>query len=230
MQVMECNWVFLCYGTKKYKLKHLLNGLKSPLSALNQANFSNIYSREVAAKLELESFQRSMLHSSMMSDHYKAVRKSRKLLLEAERLFIAQKAKSKYLKEGDRCIKFFHDLIKRNNKRNTIMAIQNLDRTICSDISDIYTLFVEHFKSSLGSKVDRQPVDIDTLSSGLIISVSDWAGLTTSVDIEEIRHALFAIDNDKAPDSDGFGSLFFKSTWTIIGSDVYDAVQELFSN
>lgn len=42
---------------------------------------------------------------------------------EAERMFYQQRAKGVYLKNSDRCTRFFHDLVKRNNKRNVIVTI-----------------------------------------------------------------------------------------------------------
>lgn len=48
------------------------------------------------------------------------------------------------------------------------------------------------------------------------------------VELEEIRNALFDIGNDKAPRPDVFGSFFFKASWNIIGSDVFDDVHEFF--
>lgn len=45
---------------------------------------------------------------------------------------------------------------------------------------------------------------------------------------EEVRLA-FDIDDEKSPGPDGFGSLFFKRSWEIIGFDVVDAVDEFFT-
>ena len=47
---------------------------------------------------------------------------------------------------------------------------------------------------------------------------------------EEIKKAMFFIDDYKAPSLDGFSSLFFKVAWSIIGSDVIDAVISFFKS
>lgn len=54
---------------------------------------------------------------------FKILRRRAEYLLEAERLFFAQKATGEFLMLADRCSKFFHDLIKRNNKRNLIWLL-----------------------------------------------------------------------------------------------------------
>ncbi|KZV37742.1 hypothetical protein F511_33235 [Dorcoceras hygrometricum] len=48
------------------------------------------------------------------------------------------------------------------------------------------------------------------------------------VTIEEVKAAVLGIDNGKAPGPDGFGAMFFKRSWDIIGSDVFAAVTEFF--
>lgn len=48
--------------------------------------------------------------------------------------------------------------------------------------------------------------------------------------MDEVRDALFVIDNDKAPGSNGYGSYFFKATWDITGFDLFRAVDEFFRN
>ena len=45
---------------------------------------------------------------------------------------------------------------------------------------------------------------------------------------EEIKNALFSIDDTKAPGLDGFSSLFFKRAWSIVGSEVSAAVVDFF--
>ena len=54
--------------------------------------------------------------------------------------------------------------------------------------------------------------------------------LNSRVTHEEIKNALFSINNSKAPGPDGFSSLFFKRAWSIIGNDVCEAVADFFSN
>ena len=54
--------------------------------------------------------------------------------------------------------------------------------------------------------------------------------LNSSVTHEEIKNALFSIDDSKAPGPDGFSSLFFKRAWSIVGNEVSHAVADFFRN
>lgn len=59
---------------------------------------------------------------------------------------------------------------------------------------------------------------------------NQFQSLIALVTVDEVRDALFAIDNDKAPGPDGYGSFFFKATWDTTGFDLFRAVDGFFCN
>lgn len=58
----------------------------------------------------------------------------------------------------------------------------------------------------LGTTVEHIPLNSDIIEDGHKVSGEQWTGPTTDVCIDEVRDALFDIDNEKALGSDGFGS------------------------
>ncbi|XP_073035341.1 uncharacterized protein [Primulina eburnea] len=178
-----------------------------PLQQLNIKKFSNLSSRAHVAKVNLDNLQLDMLTYGVMADNYGDVKRNTEMLLEAERLFIAQKKKI------------------GNNKKNAIVAIQKGDGLTMIDPEEIAQSFLDYYTGILGCKVDRLHIDHDIIAKGPCIRV-----LTTPITIEEIEMALRGIDNDKSPRADGFGASFFKSAWNIIKSDVCVAVIEFFSS
>ncbi|GKA40664.1 hypothetical protein Tco_0733257 [Tanacetum coccineum] len=48
-----------------------------------------------------------------------------------------------------------------------------------------------------------------------IVSNEDASDMIRSVNDEEIKHAMFDIDNNKAPGPDGYSSKFFKQAWDV---------------
>ncbi|KAL0438833.1 UNVERIFIED_CONTAM: hypothetical protein Slati_2366300 [Sesamum latifolium] len=75
------------------------------------------------AQLHLE----SNLRDAAVWDSLGDFRKKAVFLVEAQRHFYYQKAKIHFLKQGDRNTKFFHDMVKRNTTRNSILAVTKTD-------------------------------------------------------------------------------------------------------
>ncbi|GJS78622.1 RNA-directed DNA polymerase, eukaryota, reverse transcriptase zinc-binding domain protein [Tanacetum coccineum] len=50
------------------------------------------------------------------------------------------------------------------------------------------------------------------------------------VSYEEIKAALFSMEDDKALGPDGFSSKFFKASWSVVGSEFTQAIMDYFSN
>lgn len=89
--------------------------------------------------------------------------------------------------------------------------------------------FIGFYKNLLGSCVDRTPLNLEVILDGPTTREDQWDGLLSSFSKEDVRVALFDIDNEKSPGPDGYGSFFIKFAWPIISDDIFLAVQE-FSN
>lgn len=76
------------------------------------------------------------------------------MLAEAERSYFQKRAKCAYLTQSDRCSKFFHNLIKRNNKRNTIVAIPKGTGENTTSVQKVTAEFVFHFCNLMGAAAE----------------------------------------------------------------------------
>ncbi|XP_073291645.1 uncharacterized protein [Primulina huaijiensis] len=185
MHTVRRNWCFHGHGTAQYQIKQLFNGLKKPLQLINRKNFSNISVRAQAANKKLERLQMDMLASGMKDEHKETNRKN-EMLLEAERLFIAQTVKINFMKQGDRCTKFFHDLIKRHKKKFSIMKLTNEEGATIIDAEEIARCFIDYYQGLLGCKVDRTNINIAAIRDGPCIQNDQWGSLIALVTTEEI--------------------------------------------
>ncbi|GJV27544.1 putative RNA-directed DNA polymerase [Tanacetum coccineum] len=81
---------------------------------------------------------------------------------------------------------------------------------------------------------NTKSVDVDPIldSSSLFsnkLSLDDAEFMVRLVSHEEIKAALFSMEDDKAPRPDGFSSKFFKASWSVVGPEFFKAIQDFFS-
>ncbi|CAH1443919.1 unnamed protein product [Lactuca virosa] len=89
-----------------------------------------------------------------------------------------------------------------------------------------------YFHKVVKGKINRNRVETISNDNG------DWKegeeafkqalDMVSDVTVEEIKFALFDIDDDKAPRPDGYSAKFFKKAWMIVGEDFCSAVKEFF--
>ncbi|GKE20237.1 RNA-directed DNA polymerase, eukaryota, reverse transcriptase zinc-binding domain protein [Tanacetum coccineum] len=134
-----------------------------------------------------------------------------------------QKAKVKWLSEGDRNNAFFHKVLKSRSHKSKIS-------TICDDMGNKFSKFVKHFEGFLGYE---SPVkDLSPISALFKnkLSMEEASFMVRGVTNKEIKEAMFQIDGNKAPGPDGFTSHFFKKAWDIVGGDICSVIKEFFTN
>ncbi|KAL0336502.1 UNVERIFIED_CONTAM: hypothetical protein Sradi_4862100 [Sesamum radiatum] len=126
--------------------------------------------------------------------------------------FYYQKAKIHFLKQGDWNTKFFHDMVKRNATRNSILAITKADGSIITSVPDIAQEFVDFYTSLLGTEDQTLPVDDGVFHWGLSLISELASNLCRAVTPAEVKTVVFQISDNKAPCPDGYTSCFFKKT------------------
>lgn len=230
LRLVSNNWNSHINGTRQYVIKQKLSSLKRPLQSLNDRNFSHISTRAKLASEELEKEHQSILTGGYSTKDIKSLRKKEEFLLEAERLYFAQKAKCDFVRFGDRCSKFFHDLIKRNNKRNSIVAITKRDGLVVTDEYEIAAEFVDYYSNLLRTSTRRTRLNKESLGNGKTLDFNMKQSLIAEITFEEIKQAVFDIDDERCPGPNGFSSLFFKDTWEVTGEDVVRYVEEFFES
>jgi len=114
-------------------------------------------------------FQKQPFNLEMQSS-IASLRKKAFFLNEAERLFFWQQAKCFYIKFSDRSSKFFHDIVKRNSRRNFIAAVIKEDGEITKSNEDLAGEFLRFYQDLLGFAGYCEPIDVNVLRGGPTIS------------------------------------------------------------
>ncbi|GKE37207.1 putative reverse transcriptase domain-containing protein, partial [Tanacetum coccineum] len=179
---------------------------------------------------ELSSIQSAMVsnpHSNELRESELSCLKAYKVALKDEELFLRQKSKIEWLSEGDSNSKYFHNVVKGRINRGRISVVEDMCGIPHFGLS-VGDQFVNHFQSVLGQSSKVMPIyNTDTLFSKKL-SEGDALYMIRDVSDDEVKRALFDIDNIKAPGPDGFSSQFFKDAWDVVGKEFCKAVKEFF--
>jgi len=231
LSVVRSGWDKIIQGCHQFSLCKKLSLLKGDLKKLNLVHFSHITARADRASKALKDVQAQLAtspHNSRLREVLPSMRKEARLLADAERCFLAQKAKCSFLMDSDRCSKFFHSIVKRRNKKNFIAAVLKEDGSLTRSTQEVEDEFLRFYMNLLGSPAECSPSVPGIIHSGGCLSDEQAAALTSLVTSEEIKEALFSIGDDKSPGPDGYSSAFFKKSWSIVGPEFCDAVKEFF--
>ncbi|GKC56562.1 RNA-directed DNA polymerase, eukaryota, reverse transcriptase zinc-binding domain protein [Tanacetum coccineum] len=231
ISVVKKGWERRIEGCKMYILMQKIKNLKKDLKKLSWKN-GNVSERVVCLKEELKLIQSQFINNVHDADIRKKVAAKLSEYNEAvdnEIKLIYQLAKVEWLQEGDKNTAYFHQVIKERKHKSFIGDICD-EHGIRHSGNEVPQQFVTHFKNFLG--ISRESDDINNAQELFTQKVlnNEGVNLCKDVTIQEIEEALKSIDDNKAPGFDGFTTKFFKATWDIIGSDVFEAIKEFFQN
>ncbi|GJT92308.1 hypothetical protein Tco_1081153 [Tanacetum coccineum] len=129
---------------------------------------------------------------------------------EDEEKFLFQQTKIKWLSDGDKNNSYFHKVLKGRNNRSKILSL-NDDSGISYDSEQIPQLFFKHFEDFFGrSHLVQHIEDCGTLFHKRV-SEEDALRIIVDVSDNQIKKAMFDIDDSKAPGPNGFTAAFKKS-------------------
>jgi hypothetical protein len=135
-----------------------------------------------------------------------------------------QKLRALWLREGDKCTKFFHRVANSNRRNNSIEQLV-VNGTVCSDQSRIRehivqfydNLFTERF--SWCTRLDG--LLLDSIGGG---EEANW--LERPFEDDEVFEVVKALNGDKALGPDGFTMGFFQACWEVLKADIMNVFHE----
>ncbi|XP_073051335.1 uncharacterized protein [Primulina eburnea] len=206
------------------KLKRLKNHLKWWNRDVFGNIFDNIIQAEKAVKLAEAACETnpSTLHWTRLSECNAQLAET----IAMEEDFWKQKAACKWLEDGERNTKLFHNMVKKKRVTNKIFRIWDNGTCLTSPalIQQSGAAFFENLLTGNPSAWDR-PVFHDFSP---VISDLENNCLVALPTLEEVRATVFSIHRDSAAGPDGYSSAFFQHCWEIIHQDVFAAVLDFF--
>ena len=128
-------------------------------------------------------------------------------ILKAKDALIAQRSRSRWLKEGDVNSNFFHKCVKLRKSRNSIKALRENDGWLVSPFEvcrKVVNYFTAHVAEDRWERPKLDGVEFDKLS------VADNELLVTPFSLLEMEAVVKDSDGGKSSGSDGFNFAFIK--------------------
>ncbi|XP_059654907.1 uncharacterized protein LOC132301687 [Cornus florida] len=147
--------------------------------------------------------------------------------LDLEEIMWAQKSRVQWLKEGDKCTAFFHNVVKQRRSNNAITALKNTTGELSSDSNTIKEWLVNFYTDLYN---ENGATNAEVINPRKQISQEDSCAIDQCFTTEEIKNVTMQFKPDKAPGPDGFPTRFFQKFWEIVGQDVVNGVLHFFNN
>ncbi|KAL0285647.1 UNVERIFIED_CONTAM: Retrovirus-related Pol polyprotein from type-2 retrotransposable element R2DM, partial [Sesamum radiatum] len=133
-----------------------------------------------------------------------------------------QRAKMAWMKGGDQCSRIFFRRVAKRRASNRVFQITNSEGQVLTNRDSVISEFTEYFRTLLGGTRRQRVLDMGYLRplARHVLSDDEALALIQPVTPNEIKTAVFDIDEVKAPGPDGYSSGFFKAAWPIVGEEV----------
>ncbi|KAJ9536537.1 hypothetical protein OSB04_un000289 [Centaurea solstitialis] len=229
LDIVAQEWEFPVYGSFMHRLLCHLKRLKQPLRKLRNL-VGDVSLRVNKLRTELDAIHLAYdldPSNPVLMEDLAHISLAYERARNDELLFLKQRAKVRWLHDGDKNSKFFHQVVKERRSRSLIRSVLDSQGRYVYDEA-VGDLFVDHFRSFLGM---CDPLVEPTIPNDFFrksLTLSESLHMIRPIMDDEIKWAVFNIGNDKAPGSDGFTSKFFKAAWNIVGKDVQVAVHNFF--
>ncbi|XP_026400218.1 uncharacterized protein LOC113296095 [Papaver somniferum] len=116
----------------------------------------------------------------------------------------------------------YHTMLRQT--RNAIAGLEDASGTLITNQNEIASNLISYFSD----KFKEQPVEIsDTILNVTpqVINDDDNALLDCIPSGEEIKNAVFELNQDGSPGPDGFTGIFYRFAWDIIQEDLVEALR-----
>ena len=223
------SWSMQVVGSALFVFLKRLKGLKRPLRIL-RSHFGEDTTRLVDLRSELLLMQSACdadPDNPLLLEDLAHLMMAFQRAKEDEEVFYKQRAKVKWLNEGDGNKRFFHRAVMERRATNFISSVCDSDGNFHYG-DEVPQTFIDYFQGVLGEEDSAVTPMMDQALFDRRLTLHESLEIIKPFTNDEIKSALFSIGIDKAPGSDGFSSLFFKSAWPIIGKDFLTAIHSFF--
>ncbi|KAM5549757.1 hypothetical protein ABKV19_000925 [Rosa sericea] len=233
LKIIHAAWQsFEVCGCPMFILQRKLKLLKPILKEWNVNVFGNVHTTVDSARTALEKIQLAISLDGFTEARHVAELLAQDALSNAllvQEKFWAEKARVRWVREGDRNSCYFHTLAKIRRARSSITSLR-IGNDLVDDVNILRDHVVQHFTSAFS---DDGNIDDTGLVENLIpsmVSDSENCSLLAIPSAEDVKNVVFSMNVDSAPGPDGYTGHFFQASWDVVGLDVVRAVRSFFQS
>ncbi|KAJ9564376.1 hypothetical protein OSB04_000342 [Centaurea solstitialis] len=143
-------------------------------------------------------------------------------LTSAKACDLKQKAKSKWISDGDENSRYFHGVVNNKLKKSRIHGL-NINGSWVTEPDKIKEATRDFFEKKFKEDYPVRP----TISSSFFKKISDSQRLRLEEPFteKEVKDAVWSCGENKAPGPDGFSFEFIQKFWSYVGKDFFAAVK-----
>ena len=145
-----------------------------------------------------------------------------------EALFWQQKARVKWMQEGERNTKFFHNSVVQNRNSSRIQILKTRDGNRVETRREIEAELTQHFSEILREDGGDRGQDIEQITSLIprLVTGENNEMLIKPIGMWEVEEAVNQMALGKAPGPDGFMTNFFHAHWHTIKEEVATIIED----
>ena len=229
-EMIQQAWDVQSHGSRAVRLRNKILNVRRIALKWNREVFGKVENCIKMKQIALQHIQNSI---KSMDDFQKEknLREEIEVLLDREELMWVQKARTKWILQGDRNTRFFQTVVKQRRARSRILQIKN-DQGLLADIpEEIENILTSHFRKSYENYNNTNVNDIIHELENLpipVLSEQQCSMLNRPIFDIEIKEAFFQLGPHKAPGPDGIPAFFFQEFWNMVKFDVINTVQAFF--
>ena len=205
-----------------------LNKMEEELKHWNVHTFGHINQRKKELTRRIDGAQRALqeAYNPHLEELEAALQEELREVLMQEEILWYQKARTKWLNDGDRNTSYYHMKTKIKRSRCKVTSLRNENNEWIDGRIEVGQLVNDYFQRLFHEEnEDRRWTH--TYHNWPEIEADSWRMLDVPLTNEEIKIAMFSIGGLKAPGEDGFQAIFFQKCWETVGESVCRSLRQV---
>ena len=194
-KVVKDAWLSVDFSDPTRSMLSKLRALKTALRSWNVAVFGNIHARVDNVRANLSAIQCSISSGNNSEQLYNDEVAAKLELLQAvcnQSIFLKEKARVRWLTDGDWCTKFFHAYCRMKMARSSINSLL-IDGVLNTNLVEISNHLVSYYVKLYSATPSVEDPTTVCLVIPHLVSKADNAFLTEVPSTSEIKDLVFAI-------------------------------------